>query len=73
MGASRVCIHLCFLPEMLFRVIFFKNVLLIAFLIFCFGISALGLFYLGTLRGCCLIVLAKSGVVESLFFFIISF
>ena len=37
------------------------NVLVIAFSIFCFGISALGLFYLGALLGCCLIVLAEFG------------
>ena len=39
----------------------FKNVLVIAFSIFCFGISALGIFYLSALHGCCLIVLAESG------------
>ena len=39
----------------------FLNVLVIAFSIFCFGISALGLFYLGALLGCCLIVLQESG------------
>ena len=45
-----------------FRVnFFFKNVLVIAFSIFCFGISALDFFYLSTLRECCLIVLAESG------------
>ena len=32
-----------------------------AFSIFCFGISALGLFYLSALRECSLIVLAESG------------
>ena len=47
---------------MLFRVIFFfKNVLVIVFFKFCFGMSALGLFYLIALHGCCLIVLAESG------------
>ena len=40
---------------------FFKNVLVIAFSIFCFGISALGIFYLSALRGCCLIVFEESG------------
>ena len=44
-----------------FRVKFLKNVLVIAFSIFCFGISALCLFYLSALCGCCLIVLAESG------------
>ena len=45
-----------------FRVnFFFKNVLVIAFPIFCFVISALDLFYLSTLHVCCLIVLAESG------------
>ena len=39
----------------------FLNVLVIAFSIFCFGISVLGLFYLGALLGCFLIVLAESG------------
>ena len=37
-----------------------KNVLVIAFFIFCFGISALGLFYLSALLGSCLIVVAES-------------
>ena len=46
----------------LFRVnFFFKNVLVIAFSIFCFGIRALDLFYLSNLLECCLIVLAMSG------------
>ena len=40
---------------------FFENVLVISFSIFSFGISALGLFYLSSLLGCCLIVLAESG------------
>ena len=40
---------------------FFKNVVVIAFYIFCFGISALGLFCLSALRGCYLIVLADFG------------
>ena len=46
-----------------FRVkfLFLKNVLVIAFSIFCFGISALDLFYLSTLLECCLSVLAESG------------
>ena len=61
LDASRVCIHLCFWPETLFKVNYFKNVLVIAFSIFCFGISALGLFYLSALLGCCLIVLAEYG------------
>ena len=38
-----------------------KNVLVIAFFIFCFGISALDFFYLTTLLECCLSVLAESG------------
>ena len=45
----------------LLRQFFFKNVLVIAFSIFCFGISALGLFYLSALCGFFLIVLAESG------------
>ena len=50
-----------------FRVNFFlKNVLVIAFSIFCFGISALDLFYLGALFECFLSV----GVVESFFCFL---
>ena len=61
MDAFGVCIHLYFLPETLFSLKFFENVLVIAFSIFCFGISALGLFYLSALRGCSLIVLAESG------------
>ena len=61
LDASRVCIHLCFWPETFFISIFFRNVLVIAFSIFCFGISALGLFYLGALLGCFMIVLADSG------------
>ena len=40
---------------------FLKNVLVIAFSIFCFGISALDLFYLSTLCECCLSVFAESG------------
>ena len=45
-----------------FRVIFFfKNVLVIAFSIFCFEISALDLFYLSALLECCLSVLAEFG------------
>ena len=49
--------------HLLFRVnFFFKNVLVIAFSIFCFGISALDLFYLSTLCECCLIVLVESRV-----------
>ena len=48
--------------HLFFRVnLFFKNVLFIAFTIFCFGISALDFFYLSNLRECCLIVLADSG------------
>ena len=39
----------------------FLNVLVFAFFIFCFGISALGIFYLGALLGCCLIVLLEFG------------
>ena len=52
---------LFFTRDNVFRVNFFKNVLVIAFSIFCFGISALGIFYLSALSGCCLIVLAESG------------
>ena len=45
-----------------FRVnFFFKNVLVIAFSIFCFGISALYFFYLSTLLECYLSVLVESG------------
>ena len=45
-----------------FRVnFFFKNVLVIAFSIFCFGISALDFFYLSTLLECRLYVLAEFG------------
>ena len=44
-----------------FRVdFFFKNVLVIVFSIFRFGISALDFFYLSTLCECCLSVLAES-------------
>ena len=50
-----------FLTKDAFQFEFFKNVLVIAFSIFCFGISALGLFCISDLRECCLIVLAESG------------
>ena len=45
--------------QRLFLSWFLKNVV-ISFSIFCFGISALGLFYLSALLGCCLIVLVES-------------
>ena len=51
----------------------FLNVIVIAFSIFSFRISALGLFYLGALLGCCLMVLADSGGGRVIFCFIISF
>ena len=45
-----------------FRVnFFFMNVLVIAFSIFYFGISAIDFFYLSTFLECCLSVLAESG------------
>ena len=44
-----------------FLVWIFENVLVISFSIFCFGISALGFFYLSAFLGCYLIVLAESG------------
>ena len=48
--------------DIFFRVnLFFKNVLVIAFSIFCFGISALDYFYLSGLLECCLSVLAEFG------------
>ena len=50
---------LCFWLETLFDLIF-ENVLVISFSIFCFGISALGLFYLGSLFDGCLLVIAES-------------
>ena len=51
-----------FYQRRFFRVkfLFFKNVLVIAFSIFCFGISALDFFYLSALLECCLSVLAES-------------
>ena len=39
---------------------FFKKVLVMAFSIFCFGISALDFFYLSDLLECCLTVLVES-------------
>ena len=48
--------------------IFFLNVLVIAFYIFCFGISALGLFLLNALHGCFLIVLACIGCTNKIRF-----
>ena len=46
----------------------FLNILFIAFSIFCFGISALGLFYLSALREYGLIVLAESGASRVILF-----
>ena len=59
LDASGVCIHPYFWPETSFSLIF-ENVLVISFSTFCFEISALGLFYLGALLGCCLWVVAES-------------
>ena len=51
----------------MFRVnFFFKNVLVIAFSIFCFGISALDFFYLSTLLKCYLSVLVECGGCRSI-------
>ena len=61
LGCFQILYTPLFLTRDTFQFEFFKNVLVIAFSIFCFGISALGLFYLGALLGCCLIVLAESG------------
>ena len=56
-----------------FRVnFFFKNVLFIAFFIFCFGISALDFFYLSALLECFLSVLAESGDCRIILFLFIS-
>ena len=57
-----------------FRVNFFflKNVLVIAFSIFCFGISALDLFYLIYLLECYLSVLAESEGCRIILFLFIS-
>ena len=56
LDASRVCIHLCFWPKMLFSLNFWKC----SYHFFWGGISALGLFYLSALLGCCLLVLIES-------------
>ena len=61
----------CFWLETLFYLIF-ENVLVISFSTFCFEISALGLFYLGALLGCCLWVVAESEGCRVIFFAFIS-
>ena len=58
---------LYFWLETLFDFIF-ENVLVISFSIFCFEISALGLFFLSTLLGYCLWVVAKSEGGSVIFF-----
>ena len=58
------CFWSLYLPyvsgKRLFFIWFLKNVLVVSFSIFCFGVSALGLFYLGDFLGCCLVVLVES-------------
>ena len=63
---------LCFWPETAFS-LFLSFVLVILLSIFCFEISALGIFYLGALLGCCLWVVAESegGRVMFLLFYLI--
>ena len=70
--ASEFCIHSCFWPETSFSLIF-ENVLVISFSTFCLGISALGLFYLGALLGCCLWVVVESEGGKVIFLLFISF
>ena len=62
-----------FLTRDAFEFEFFENVLVIAFSIFCFGISALGFFYLGALLGCCLTMLVDSGGCGVILLLFISF
>ena len=58
---------LCFCPEIAFRLIS-RDVLVIHFLLLCFDIRALGLFYFGALLDCCLRVVAESEGCRVIFF-----
>ena len=63
---------LCFWLDIFFYLIF-ENVLVISFSTSCFEVSALGIFYLGDLLGCCLWVVADSEGSRVIFLLFISF